>query len=69
MLEWIKIRDEETCEVYHELYDHNVSDTVITIRQDKNQYRVQILDRMPFHTKRLNTAKNASLHIYEQTCA
>ena len=69
MLEWIKIRDEETCEVYHELYDHNVSDTVVTIRQDKRQYRVQILNRVPFHTKRLNVAKSASQHIYEQTCA
>lgn len=68
MLEWIKIRDEETCEVYHELYDHNVSDTVVTIRQGKRQFRVQILDRVPFHTKKLNTAKSASQHIYEQTC-
>jgi hypothetical protein len=68
MLEWIKIRDEETCEVYHKLYDHNVSDTVVTIRQDKRQFRVQILDRVPFHTKKLNTAKSASQHIYEQTC-
>lgn len=68
MLEWIKIRDEETCEVYHELYDHNVSDTVVTIRQDKRQFRVQILNHVPFHTKRLNIAKSASQHIYEQTC-
>ena len=68
MLEWIKIRDSNTCEVYHELYDHNISKTVITIREVDKRYRIQILDHAPFHTKKLKIAKQASQHIYEQTC-
>lgn len=65
-LEWIKIRDEVTCEVYHRLWDHNLSKYVIQINEVDKLYRVQILDHVPFHTKRLKIAKTASQHIYEQ---
>ena len=68
MLEWLRIRDEVTCEVYHDLYDHNIQKTVITIRKVDTRYRVKILDHMPFHTKSVKVAKQASQHIYEQTC-
>ncbi len=67
MLEWIKMRDDKTCEVYHELYDHNVSKTVVSIHNINRNYQVQILNRVPFHTKTLQVAKQASQHIYEQT--
>lgn len=68
MLEWLRIRDEVTCEVYHDLYDHNIQKTVITIRKVDTRYRVKILDHMPFHAKSVKVAKQASQHIYEQTC-
>jgi len=66
MLEWLKIRDEVTCEVYHRLWDHNLSQYVIHIDQVDKVYRVCILDHQPFHVKRLKVAKEASQHIYEQ---
>lgn len=68
MLEWIRIRDEVTCEVYYELYDHNIQKTVVTIREVSKRYQVRILDHVPFHTKTVRVAKEAGLHIYEQTC-
>jgi hypothetical protein len=68
MLEWIKHRDENTCEVYHELYDHNISGVVANIHKIGRDYRIQILDHAPFHSKTLNTAKSAGQHIYEQVC-
>lgn len=68
MLEWIRIRDEVTCEVYHELYDHNIQKTVITIREVNKRYQVRILDHVPFHAKTIRVAKEAGQHIYEQTC-
>jgi hypothetical protein len=66
MLEWTKIRDEVTCEVYYKLWDHNLSKYVIQINQIDKVYRVCILDHHPFHVKRLGVAKTASQHIYEQ---
>lgn len=66
MLEWVKIRDETTCEVYHRLWDDNLSKYVIQINEVDGVYRVKILDHAPFHTKRLKVAKTASQHIYEQ---
>jgi hypothetical protein len=66
MLEWIKIRDEVTCEVYYKLWDENLSKYVIQINEVNKVYRVQILNHMPFHVKRLKVAKEASQHIYEQ---
>jgi hypothetical protein len=68
MLQWIKIRDPETCEVYHELYDHNLQKTVAWINNIDKMYRVQILDHAPFHSKKLNIAKSAGQHVYEHTC-
>ena len=69
MLEWVRIRDETTCEVYHRLWDHNLSKYVVWISESNKQYCVQILDHMPFHTTRLKVAKEAGQHIYEQVCA
>ena len=66
MLEWIKIRDEVTCEVYYKLWDENISKYVIQINEVDKVYKVQILDHVPFHVKRLKVAKTASQHIYEQ---
>jgi hypothetical protein len=68
MLEWIRIRDEVTCEVYYDLYDHNIQNTVVTIREVSKRYKVRILDHVPFHTSKLKIAKEAGQHIYEQTC-
>lgn len=68
MLEWFRIRDETTCEVYHEMYDHLVEKTVLTIHEIGGKYRVQILDHVPFHAKTLKVAKSAGQHIYEQMC-
>ena len=66
MLEWIKIRDYMTCEVYYKLWDENLQRYVIEIHQVDKQFKVQILDHKPFHAKRLGVAKTASQHIYEQ---
>lgn len=66
MLEWIRIRDDVTCEVYYKLWDENKSDYVIQINEVDNRYKVQILNHAPFHVKRLKVAKEASQHIYEQ---
>ncbi len=68
MLEWIRIRDDVTCEVYHKLWDHNLSMYVARINEVDKRYRVQILDHVPFHAKRLKVAKLAGEHIYEQVC-
>lgn len=68
MLEWIRIRDEVTCEVYYKLWDENVSQYVARINEINKRFRVQILDHAPFHTSRLKVAKEAGQHIYEQTC-
>lgn len=68
MLEWIRVRDETTCEVYYEMFDHLAGKTVISIREIDKRYKVQILDHRPFHTKRLKIAKQAGQHIYEQVC-
>jgi hypothetical protein len=65
MLEWIRIRDEVTCEVYHKLWDENLSKYVIQINEVDKVYKVQILNHQPFHVKRLKVAKEASQHIYE----
>lgn len=69
MLEWVKIRDEVTCEVYYKLWDENLSKYVATINQVDKQFRVQILDHAPYHTKRLKTAKLSGEHIYEHVGA
>lgn len=66
MLEWERVRDETTCEVYHRLWDHALMKYVIHINEVDKVYRVQILDHVPFHVKRLGVAKTASQHIYEQ---
>jgi hypothetical protein len=66
MLEWERFRDEVTCEVYHKLWDHNLSKYVIQINEVDKTYKVQILNHVPFHVKRLNVAKTAGQHIYEQ---
>lgn len=67
MLEWIKIRDEVTCEVYHRLRDHNLDKDVVFVNQvTKQQYRVQVLDHVPFHTSKLKLAKEVGQLIYEQ---
>jgi hypothetical protein len=66
MLEWIKIRDEVTCEVYYKLWDENLAKYVIQINEVNKVYKVQILNHHPFHVKRLKVAKEASQHIYEQ---
>jgi hypothetical protein len=67
MLEWVKIRDEVTCEVYYKLWDDNISKYVAQINQVGRLFRVQILDHAPFHTKRLKLAKTSGEHIYEHT--
>lgn len=66
MLEWIKIRDDVTCEVYYRLYNHVLSEFVASIHQIDKMFRVQILDHAPFHAKRLKVAKLSGEHIYQQ---
>lgn len=66
MLEWIKIRDEVTCEVYHRLRDHNLDKDVVFVNNVNKQYRVQVLDHVPFHTSKLKLAKEVGQLIYEQ---
>lgn len=68
MLEWIRIRDEVTCEIYYKLWDENISKYVIQINEVDKVYKVQILDHKPFHVKRLKVAREASQHIYEHAC-
>ena len=68
MLEWTRIRDEVTCEIYYKLWDENISKYVIQINEVDKVYKVQILDHKPFHVKRLKVAKEASQHIYEHAC-
>jgi hypothetical protein len=68
MLEWIRIRDDVTCEVYYKLWDENVSKYVAGINKVGSRFRVQILDHAPFHAKKLQIAKDAGEHIYEQVC-
>jgi len=68
MLEWIRIRDERTTEVYYKLFDENLSKYVAIINKPDTHYRAQILDHAPFHTKSLKIAKDGCKLIYEQTC-
>ena len=68
MLEWIRYRDESTCEVYFRLFDENLMKYVATVDKPDRRYRVRILDHVPFHAKSLKLAKEVGKHIYEQTC-
>lgn len=68
MLEWNRIRDENTCEVYYKLYDEYRADYVATINKVDYRFRVQILDHAPFHAKSVKVAKEVGQLIYEQTC-
>lgn len=68
MLEWIRFRDDNTCEVYFRLYDENLMKYVATVNKPDRRYRVQILDHVPFHAKSLKVAKEVGQLIYEQTC-
>ncbi len=65
-LEWKRIRDEVTCEVYHRLWDHNLSKNVVFVNQINKMYRVQVLDHVPFHTSKLKLAKEVGQLVYEQ---
>lgn len=65
MLEWLRHRDEITCEVYYTLYDESKFSDVVTIRQVNKKYRVQILNHVPFHCNTLKIAKSNGKFIYE----
>lgn len=67
MLEWIRIRDDNTCEVYYRLYNHDITDYVATIHKADYRYKVQIMDHVPYTTKSVNIAKTSCEHIYVQT--
>lgn len=58
-LVWEKIRDPDTCELYHTMYDPYINKYVAEIHKVKNTkpYKVQILDRIPWHRKTLKSAK------------
>ncbi len=64
MIEWIKIRDEVTCEVYHRLLDSVTGQYVCTINKPNKLYQVQILDHVPWHARKLNDAKAVAEKIY-----
>jgi len=64
MIEWIKIRDEVTCEVYHKLLDNSTGQYVCTINKPNKLYQVQILDHVPWHARKLNDAKAVAEKIY-----
>lgn len=67
MIRWEKIRDDVTCEVYHKMYDSDYPKPVAVIRKAgkaSKPYRVQILDRIPWHRKTLKIAKADAEHIY-----
>ena len=64
MLEWIKIRDEVTCEVYHRLLDHNIGQYVCMITKPHKVYKVQVLNHVPWHASRLASAKAVAEKVY-----
>lgn len=67
MLEWTRIRDDNTCEVYYRLYNHDLTDYVAEIHKDNYRYRVQILDHVPYTAKCVQVAKESAEYIYVQT--
>ena len=64
MIEWIKIRDEVTCEVYHKLLDNVSGQYVCIITKPQKMYQVQILNHVPWHARKLNDAKAVAEKIY-----
>ena len=63
-LRWEKIRDEKSCEVYHEMYDTVINKYVAKIHKEKRGYQVQILNRVPWKRRTLKSAKIDCEHIY-----
>jgi len=68
-LSWEKIRDPETCELYHVMWDPIISKEVASIHKVKfkKPYQVKILDRVPWHRKTLKQAKADCEWIYGNT--
>jgi|688.fasta_scaffold1896497_2 hypothetical protein len=65
MLEWTKIRDGVTCEIYYKLWDKNLQKYVVQINQINKRFRVQISDHVPFDVARLKVAKEVGQLIHE----
>jgi len=66
-LRWERIRDDETCEVYHKMYDTLINKYVAEIHKAKRGYQVQILDRVPWKRRTLKSAKIDCEFIYGNT--
>ena len=68
-LEWMKERL-DTGEIRYSLYDNIIKRDVATIRKVKKWgkcWRVQILDRAPWHRTNLKGAQGDALMVYEAT--
>lgn len=68
-LKWERIRDPETCEVYHTLWDPNIDKYVANIHKVKNRkpYQVKILERVAWHRRTLKSAKSDCEWVYGNT--
>ena len=64
MIEWVRIRHEVTCEIYHKLLDNASGQYVCTITKPQKMYRVQILNHVPWHARNLKDAKAVAEKFY-----
>lgn len=67
MLQWEKIRDNNTCEVYYVLHDWLESNSIVaTIHKVGYRFKCQILNHQPYHCLKLKVAQGATQKIYEE---
>jgi hypothetical protein len=63
-LRWERIRDEETTEVYHKMYDAVIQKYVAVIHKATKGYRVQIKENVPWTRRTLKSAKKDCEFVY-----
>ena len=67
ILQWYKYRDPDTTELVHYLFDPNIGKDVATVRKAKYKFEVKILDRVPWHRRKLSSAKKDAEFVYLNT--
>lgn len=63
-LRWERIRNEETTEVYHKMYDSVINKYVAEIHKADKGYQVKIKENAPWKRRSLRSAKNDCEFVY-----
>lgn len=65
MLQWERVRDPNTCEVYHRLYDPSKDRFVAFINKEGYYYLGRIGAQNPILSKKVHVLKKSIQKIYE----